>query len=112
MLLGAVLVTGSIINGSKLSFSILGISFQPSEFIKILYVIFLAGVLSEARSRMTIFLSAVLAAAHVLVLVASKDLGSALIYSIAYVILLYIATRKLFFILGGMAGAAAASVLS
>ena len=80
VLLGAVLVTGSIINGSKLSFSILGISFQPSEFIKILYVIFLAGVLSEARSRMTIFLSAVLAAAHVLVLVASKDLGSALIY--------------------------------
>ena len=112
VLLGAVLVTGSIINGSKLSFSILGISFQPSEFIKILYVIFLAGVLSEARSRMTIFLSAVLAAAHVLVLVASKDLGSALIYSITYVILLYIATRKLFFILGGMAGAAAASVLS
>ena len=112
VLLGAVLVTGSIINGSKLSFSILGISFQPSEFIKILYVIFLAGVLSEAISRMTIFLSAVLAAAHVLVLVASKDLGSALIYSITYVILLYIATRKLFFILGGMAGAAAASVLS
>ena len=103
VLLGAVLVTGSIINGSKLSFSILGISFQPSEFIQILSVIFLAGVLSEARSRMTIFLSAVLAAAHVLVLVASKDLGSALIYSIAYVILLYIATRKLFFILGGMA---------
>jgi len=49
VLLGAVLVTGSIINGSKLSFSILGISFQPSEFIKILYVIFLAGVLSEMK---------------------------------------------------------------
>ena len=31
LILGAVLVRGSITNGSKLSFSILGVSFQPSE---------------------------------------------------------------------------------
>ena len=110
--LGAVLVTGSIINGSKLSFSIMGISFQPSEFVKILYVLFLAGVLAEFRSRFAIFMSAILAAAHVLILVASKDLGSALIYFITYVILLYIATRKLYVMLGGIASAACASVIS
>lgn len=107
--LGAVLVTGSIINGSKLSFSIMGISFQPSEFIKILYVIFLAGVLAEVHSKMAYVLSALLAAAHVLILAASKDLGSALIYFITYVILLFIATRKNFIIIGGLAGAAASS---
>lgn len=110
--LGAVLVTGSIINGSKLSFSIMGISFQPSEFVKILYVLFLAGVLAEFRSRFAIFMSAILAAVHVLILVASKDLGSALIYFITYVILLYIATRKLYVMLGGIASAACASVIS
>ena len=40
LILGAVLISGSITNGSKLSFSIMGMSFQPSEFVKIIYVLF------------------------------------------------------------------------
>lgn len=112
VILGAVLVTGSITNGSKLSFSVFGISFQPSEFVKLLYVIFLAAVFVEAESKAAFFLSAVLAGAHVLILAASKDLGSALIFFIAYVILLYIACRRLYIIIGGIGGAAAASVIA
>ena len=82
LILGAVLISGSITNGSKLSFSIMGMSFQPSEFVKILYVLFVAAILSKAKHFGHIALSAVLAAIHVLFLVASKDLGSALIYFI------------------------------
>ncbi|MCD8038803.1 MAG: FtsW/RodA/SpoVE family cell cycle protein [Lachnospiraceae bacterium] len=110
--LGAVLVSGSLINGSKLSFSIFGLSFQPSEFVKIIYVVFIACMLARAKHFYHILLSAALAAIHVLILAASKDLGSALIYFMAYVILLFVATRKLRYLVMGLIGASAASVAS
>lgn len=111
-ILGAVLISGSFVNGSKLSFSVLGLSFQPSEFVKIIYVLFIACILARAKHFYHILLSAVLAAIHVLILVASKDLGSALIYFITYVLLLFVATRKLRYLIAGLAGAAAASYVS
>lgn len=111
-ILGAVLVSGSISNGSKLTFSILGVSFQPSEFVKIIYVLFIAGILSRAKHFGHILISAVLAAIHVLILVASKDLGSALIFFMAYIVLLYVATKKIWYLLIGIIGGAAASYMS
>ncbi len=110
--LGAVLVSGRLINGSKLAFSIFGLSFQPSEFVKIIYVVFIACMLARAKHFYHILLSAALAAIHVLILAASKDLGSALIYFMAYVILLFVATRKLRYLVMGLIGASAASVAS
>lgn len=111
-ILGAVLITGSITNGSKISFSVMGISFQPSEFIKMLYVLFLAGILYRADKLWHVFISAILAAIHVLILAASKDLGSALIYFVVYVVMLYIATAKKRYLLLGLSGAAIASYVS
>ncbi len=87
VILGIVLIRGSITNGSKLSFSVFGLSFQPSEFVKIIYVLFIASILSRAQHFGHIVLSAVLAAIHVFILTASKDLGGALIYFIAYIVL-------------------------
>ena len=112
LILGAVLISGSITNGSKLSFSIMGMSFQPSEFVKIIYVLFIAAILSEAERFIHIVLSAVLAAVHVLFLVASKDLGSALIYFITYVILLFVATHKARYLVLGLAGGSVAAYAS
>lgn len=112
LILGAVLVSGSITNGSKLSFSIMGMSFQPSEFVKIIYVLFIAAILSRAERFIHIALSAALAAVHVLFLAASKDLGSALIYFITYIILLYVATRKIRYLILGLAGGAGAAYVS
>ena len=112
LILGAVLVRGSITNGSKLSFSIMGLSFQPSEFVKMIYVLFIAAMLSKAKKLWHILLSAFLAAVHVLFLAASKDLGSALIYFITYIILLYIATRRLRYLVMGFAGGAVAAYIS
>lgn len=109
LILGAVLINGSITNGSKLSFSVLGISFQPSEFIKMLYVLFLAGMLYRAEKFRHVLVSAVLAAIHVLILVASRDLGSALIFYIVYVVMLYVATTKKRYLVLGLGGAAIAS---
>ncbi len=112
LILGAVLVTGSITNGSKISFSIFGISFQPSEFVKMTYVLFLAGMLWRAKKFWQILVCAVFAAVHVLILAASRDLGSALIYFTVYVVMVYIATTKKRYLLLGLSGAAAASYVS
>lgn len=112
LVLGAVLISGSITNGSKLSFSVMGMSFQPSEFVKIIYVLFIAAILSKAKRFLHIVISAVLAAVHVLFLVASKDLGSALIYFITYIILLFVATRRIRYLILGLAGGSAAAYVS
>lgn len=107
-----VLITGGITNGSKLFFDIAGISFQPSEFVKIIYVLFLAALLDKATRVWHVLLTAILAGTHVLILVASRDLGSALIYFITYVVLVFVATSKKRFLILGMLGAVIASIVS
>lgn len=110
--LGIVLVLGAVTKGAKLSFTIAGLTFQPSEFIKILFVLFIAGLLSQATDLKQVFLSAVMAAGHVLVLVASKDLGSALIYFVAYVVMVFAATANVFYLGLGFGGGAVAAYLA
>lgn len=101
--LSLVLLSGNLVNGSKISFSIKGISFQPSEFVKILFVIFIAAMLSDARNFFDICLTTFFAAIHVILLVASKDLGSALLYFTCYIFMLYVSTtHKRYLILGGI----------
>lgn len=106
-----VLILGAVTNGSKLSFSIVGISFQPSEFVKILYVFFLAGLLYESQELKTIIISAICAAAHVIILVLSRDLGSALIYFIVYVLMVFVATKKIRYLLAGLVTGCGAAML-
>lgn len=109
-ILSAVLLSGKISNGSKLAFSIMGLTFQPSEFVKIIYVFFVAGILSRARHFGHIVLSAVIAAIHVLILVASRDLGSGLIFFTTYTVMLFVATQKFRYLFTGLFGAGIASV--
>jgi cell division protein FtsW (lipid II flippase) len=53
-----------------------------------------------------------MAAAHVLVLVLSKDLGSALIFFITYLTMLFVATGSWGYLLGGIAAGSGASVIA
>ncbi|MCM1049386.1 MAG: FtsW/RodA/SpoVE family cell cycle protein [Clostridiales bacterium] len=109
--LGIVLTLGSVTHGSKISFSVAGVTFQPSEFVKIIFVFFIASALYEKNDFLRICMTAVLAGLHVLILVVSKDLGSALIFFIVYVFMIYIATGKeLYLLLGAFGGAGAAVV--
>lgn len=111
LMLGIVAVAGRTSYGAKLSISIAGFSLQPSEFIKILFVFFVAGMLYEDTSFKRVCITTVLAAAHVLILVLSRDLGSALIFFVAYLVMLYVATRKvLYFGAGIICGSVAAVV--
>lgn len=110
-LLLAVLVAGRLSFGAKLAITIHEITFQPSELVKILFVFFSAGMLYETQEFRQVVLTTSLAAAHVLILVLSKDLGGALIYFVTYLVILYVATKKpLYFLSGLVAGSGAALV--
>lgn len=109
--LAIVLILGSVTNGSKISYSVGGVTFQPSEFVKIIFVFFLASALCETHDIMRVMLTAILAGIHVLILVASKDLGSALIFFVVYVMMVFIATGKwIYLFLGSASGCCAAMV--
>ena len=107
-----VAVMGSTSYGAKISISIAGISVQPSEFVKILFVFFVAGMLYENTEFKQVCIATALAALHVLILVASRDLGGALIFFVTYLIMLYVATRKLFYLAGGILSGCIASVVA
>lgn len=92
---------GSLSFGAKLAITIHGITFQPSEFVKILFVFFTAGMLKEDHSLKRVAVTTGIAAAYVLVLVGSKDLGGALIFFVTYLVMLYVATGKILYFLRG-----------
>lgn len=109
-LLGAVWLTGAVTNGSKLAFRIFDMSFQPSEFIKISLVFFNAAILSNRKVKFRYVISALFTLIHVLLLVLSKDLGSACIYCITYLFMVFLANRNVLTLIGGALAGASASV--
>ncbi len=110
LLLGAVLMYSTVYQGANLSLEFKGISFQFSEFVKITFVFFVAGMLQKNLTFRRILLATILAAMHVGILVLSTDLGAALIYFITYVVMVYVATRKARYALAGLGGGALAAV--
>lgn len=108
-LLLTVLVAGKLSYGARLSLTVFGISLQPSELVKVLFVFFTAGMLHENQSFKRVAAATAAAAAHVLILVLSKDLGGALIFFVTYLVILYAATKQPFYFLSGLlAGSVAA----
>lgn len=110
--LGAVAVAAQTTYGAKLGFTFGGISVQPSEFVKIIFVFCMAGMLGKARNFGNIVVTTIVAAIHVLILVYSTDLGGALIFFITYMIMLYVSTRKFSYLLAGLAAGSAAAVVA
>lgn len=111
-LLLIVLLAGEKTNGAKLSIEIFDIAFQPSEFVKIVFVFFVAAMFEHGAGFRQVAKTSVMAAAHVLILVASKDLGGALIYAIVYVIMVFAATGNPLYLFGGLMGGSAASYVA
>lgn len=109
-LLALVCVVGNTSYGAQLSLTVGGFSVQPSEFVKISFVFFVATMFYRSTEFKTVAITTVVAAAHVLILVLSKDLGSALIYFVSYLMMLFVATSNWFYMGAGIFGGAAASV--
>lgn len=108
----AVWLVGNNSFGAQLSISIGGFRFQPSEFVKISFVFFVATMFYRSTDVKTVIITTAMAAAHVLVLVLSKDLGSALIFFITYLAMLFAATANWWYLIGGIAGGCGASALA
>lgn len=110
-LLLIVLVIGRISKGAYLSITIGSFTFQPSEFVKIIYVFFLAGMLADKPNFKKVVISALLAGTFVIILVLSRDLGCALIFFMAYAFMLYVgSSRKIYLFLCAGGGSLAAVI--
>lgn len=112
VLLVVVWMIGNNSFGAQLSLSVAGISFQPSEFVKISFVFFVATMFYRDTEFKTVAVVTAMAAAHVLILVLSKDLGSALIFFVTYLTMLFVATTNWFYLLAGLFAGSGASVLA
>ncbi len=111
-LLGAVWLTGAVTNGSRLAFRVLGMSFQPAEFVKISLVFFNAAILSDRKNKYRYLISALFTVIHVILLVLSRDLGSACIYCGTYLLMLFLSNRNVLTLLFGAVGGCGAAVLA
>ena len=109
--LAAVLLLGAITNGSKLSFTIAGMSFQPSEFVKILFLLFLSGAFCEENTNQHVVFLTAAAVVHVGILMLSRDLGGAFIYYFVYIVILFLSSGKWRYLFGGLLLGAVAAVL-
>ncbi|HSO29297.1 MAG TPA: FtsW/RodA/SpoVE family cell cycle protein [Candidatus Sulfomarinibacteraceae bacterium] len=121
-------VLGREVNGQRLTLAIGPLSGQPSELLKVILVVFLAGYLSENRSLLVEqstrlgpfrlppvpYLAPMVAmwAIALSIVVVQRDLGAALLFFVVFLLLLYAATgRASFVILGLLAFAAGGAVL-
>ena len=115
----AMMTIGTVTNGSKITLTIAGVAFLPSEFIKLLFIFFIAGMLTDEEhidpkthriETPQLMASAIIAAAYVGILALCKDLGSALIFFVVYIFMLYAATKMPIVLIGGTAGMVLASL--
>ncbi len=112
LLLLLVFVIGVEKYGATNWISIGGFAIQPSEFVKIIYVFFIAGILSKTTRFKNIVALTAIAGIHVIILVLEKDLGAALIYFITYLVVLYVATMKAGYLFAGLGTGTIAAIIA
>jgi len=109
---------GRSINGARIWVSVGPVSFQPGEFAKIAFAVFFAGYLVERRELLSVatfrvgpfntpdpkhFAPILLAwGASLVVLIFQRDLGSALLFFLLFVVMLWVATGRVSYLLVGM----------
>ena len=93
---------GTSVMGAKNWVFIGGASFQPSEFGKIFYILYLASALRKYTDLKSLVEPAVISAITIGFMVLQRDLGSALIFAIVGISMLFIATNKIKYILAAM----------
>ncbi|MCR5053352.1 MAG: FtsW/RodA/SpoVE family cell cycle protein [Lachnospiraceae bacterium] len=94
ILLASVLLVGNTVNGAKLNIGAGIFSFQPSEFVKIIFVFFLASMLSRSDNLMDTLITVAVSMVFFLILVLSRDLGACGIFYIAFIFMLYTAKQQ------------------
>ncbi len=111
-------VFGSETNGARLTLSIGPVAGQPSELLKVILVVFLAGYLSENRSLLAeestrlgplrlpplpyLAPMGAMWAIALGIVVVQRDLGAALLFFAVFLALLYVATGRPAYVVGGL----------
>lgn len=111
-MLALVFVIGKEQFGAKNWIAIGSFAMQPSEFVKIIFVFFIAALFARSTKFYDVVRVSAVAAVHVLILVAEKDLGAALIYFITYVIVLYVSSQNPAYLLAAAGAGVVASVVA
>jgi cell division protein FtsW (lipid II flippase) len=116
LMLPALPVLGTTVNGARLWIHVGSLQFQPGELAKVFLIVFLGGYLREkrevlAQGRLKDFGPLLLIwGGAMLVLVETNDLGSALLYFGIFLAMLYVATARAAYVAIGallfLAGAA------
>ena len=117
---------GQEIYGSRIWLSIGPLSFQPGELAKVVIVLFLASYLAGNRELLSVFTwrigpfrlpdvrtiapMLVMWAISLLIVIFEKDLGSALVFFFVFLVMLYVATGKKFYLIVGVVLMAAGCV--
>ncbi|MDO5402150.1 MAG: FtsW/RodA/SpoVE family cell cycle protein [Eubacteriales bacterium] len=112
LILLIIVLFGNEVYGANLVMSIGGVSIQPGEFVKILYVMFVASMFNKSTTFRQTAIVTVFAALHVIILVISTDLGAALIFFVVYLMMLFVATRKTWYLLAGLGAGCVAGGLA
>lgn len=101
-LLLATLLIGIEDGGAKNWISIKGFTFQPSELVKILFIFYLSSCFAEHNLKLKdLIFPSIMSFIFIVCLVFQTDLGSALIFFMTYLIMLYISTSKTWLVLLG-----------
>jgi cell division protein FtsW (lipid II flippase) len=117
-LLLLVFVFGRDVNGARLTLTIGPVSGQPSELLKVILVVFLAGYLSENRPLLVEestrlgpirlpplpYLAPMVAmwAIALGIVIVQRDLGAALLFFAVFLLLLYVSTARISFVVLGL----------
>jgi rod shape determining protein RodA len=116
-LIALVFVVGSVVRGSKRWIDLGFFQFQPSEFGKLLFLLFLAGFLVERGKRIgewrTVLSAVGLAAVPITLVFLEPDFGTALVYTAALAAVLFVAGARWLHlgVLGAVAVAGAVAIL-
>ena len=97
------LMTNATINGATNWLEIGGFSFQPSEPSKILYCLFIAASFAyfKEKEKQVLIFTGLTTVGLVFIQVFQKDLGSALIFYIMFILMAYVFTTNRLYIIGG-----------
>ncbi|NBI05858.1 FtsW/RodA/SpoVE family cell cycle protein [Senegalia massiliensis] len=99
------LIFGSTINGSTNWIKIKGYSFQPAEIIKILFVFFLAAYFVNRDKFENKYILSGIVYANIGFLFIQRDLGSAMLFYLVFLVIFYVYENDRKFILLNMGGA-------
>ncbi len=113
-LLGIVLLLGSEVFGAKNWLTIRNFTFQPSEFVKLTFILSMAALLvRETKGKYkNLLVVSFVAALHVGMLALSNDFGGALIFFSVYLLMLFVVSADVLFPTAALLAGSGAALLA